>query len=134
MRTGAGVLAALNLWWGVWPASRRDPSSTAFRARPELDGGLSAVREHLVTDLGSTFLTLAFLLGAVATTTNRAVWRVVLAGVLLFNTLHLGFHAFDAGEFEGADVGASLATLAAGVAIPLGLFAVELLSSRQRRR
>jgi hypothetical protein len=135
VRTGAGVLAALHLWWGVW--ARLAPRSF-FDTFPGLGRNWTAAyppyNEHLVTDLGSTFLTLAFLLSAVAATTNRAVWRVVLAGVLLFSTLHIGFHAVDPGELRGADFAASVAALAAGVAIPLGLLVVDLVTSRRRRR
>ncbi len=134
VRMGAGVLAALNLWWGAWA---RFAPQDFFDRFPGLGWNWTAAyppyNEHLVTDLGSTFLTLAFLLGAVAATTNRAVWRVVLAGVLLFGTLHIGFHAIDPGELQGVDFVASVAALAAGVAIPLGLLLVDLATSRRRR-
>jgi hypothetical protein len=134
VRIGAGVLAALHLWWGAW--ARFDPQDF-FESFPGLGRHWTAAyppyNEHLVTDLGSTFLTLAFLLGAVAATTNRPVWRVVLAGVLLFSTLHIGFHAVDPGGLQGADIAASVAALAAGVVIPLGLLVVDLMTSRRRR-
>jgi len=134
VRVGAGVLGALNLWWGIWA---RFAPRDFFDSFPGLGRRWTAAyppyNEHLVTDLGSTFLTLAFLLAAVAATNNRAVWRVVLAGVFLFNTLHIGFHATDAGQLRGTDLAASVTALAVGVAIPLGLLVIDALTSRRHR-
>jgi hypothetical protein len=133
VRVGAGVLAALHLWWGAW--ARFAPQGF-FDSFPGMGRRWTAAyppyNEHLVADLGSTFLTLAFLLGAVAATNSRAVWRVVLAGVVIFSTLHIGFHAAEPGELRGDDLAASLATLAAGVAIPLALLVLDFATARRR--
>ena len=104
-RCGAGGLAVLNLWWGVW--ARLWPSHF-FDTFPGFGHRWTAAyppyNEHLVTDLGSTFLTLGFLLSVAALTTRLPVRRLAFAAVLLFNLLHLGFHAGHQGTMGGFDL------------------------------
>ena len=126
-RTGTAVLAALNLWWGAWAqfAPRH-----FFDSFPGFGHRWTAAyppyNEHLVTDLGSTFLTLGFLLVVGAATTQLRIRRLVLVAVVLFNVLHLGFHAGHRGTMDTFDFGASVATLAGGVVVPLVLLLIEL--------
>jgi hypothetical protein len=110
------ALAAINAWWGAW--ARLAPRHF-FDNFPGFGRHWTAAyppyNEHLVTDLGATFLTLAFLLGVAAAVRDRTARWVVLAGVGLFNLLHLSFHAFHRGVMGGFDTAASLTTLAFGV-------------------
>jgi hypothetical protein len=132
-RGGAGVLAALNLWWGAWA---RFAPHNFFDTFPGFGHHWTAAyppyNEHLVTDLGSTFLTLGLLLVVGAVTTDRRIRRLVLAAVLVFNALHLGFHAGHRGTMDPFDFEASVATLAAGVALPLALVVIEATHPRSR--
>src|SRR5258705_13159799 len=111
VRVGIGLLAAVNAWWGGWA---RFAPRHFFDTFPGFGHYWTAAyppyNEHLVTDLGSTFLTLAFLLGAAAWLDQRPVRWVVLTGVIVFNALHLEFHALHAGLLSGFELGASLTT------------------------
>ncbi len=122
VRVGLFAFAALHLWWGAW--ARFDPRGF-FIGFPGLGHHWTAAyppyNEHLVTDLGATFLTFALLLGLAGWLADRRVSRVVLAGVALFGLLHLVFHAGHAGRLGGTDYGFSTATLVGGVALPVGL-------------
>jgi hypothetical protein len=77
--------------------------------------------QHLVADLGATFVTLALLLLVAAWLADRRVGVVVLVAVLVFSTLHLAFHAAHHGALTGPDLGAGLTALALGVLFPAGL-------------
>ena len=131
IRVVIGVLALANLWWGVWA---RFAPRHFFDTFPGFGLHWTAAyppyNEHLVTDLGSTFVTLGFLLAVAAVLDDRRVRAVVLAGVLVFNTLHLAFHASHPGAMVGFDLGASVTTLALGVLAPAAL----LLLDRPKRR
>ncbi len=126
VRGGAGVLAGLNLWWGAWA---RFAPRHFFDTFPGFGHTWTAAyppyNEHLVTDLGSTFLTLAFLLGIAAVTADVRIRRVVFAAVLVFNGLHLSFHAMDRGAIGPFDFGASVTALAFGVVAPVALLLIE---------
>jgi hypothetical protein len=126
VRIGMALLAVVNAWWGVWA---RFAPRHFFDTFPGFGHRWTAAyppyNEHLVTDLGSTFLTLGFLLGVGAALNQRTVRWVVLAGVLLFNVLHLGFHALQRGTMGGSDFGASLATLVIGVMVPVVLLVLD---------
>jgi hypothetical protein len=134
VRVGLGLLALINAWWGGWA---RFAPRHFFDTFPGFGHQWTAAyppyNEHLVTDLGSTFLTLAFLLGAAAVLDQRAVRWVVLAGVIVFNALHLEFHALHAGLLSGLDLGASLTALALGVVGPLALLVLDVVGVRRRR-
>jgi hypothetical protein len=126
VRVGIAVLAGFNLWWGAWA---RFAPRHFFDTFPGADHRWTAAyppyNAHLVADLGATFLTLGFLLAVAAVIQDRRVRRIVLAGVVVFNTLHLSFHAMDRGGLTGLDLGASLATLAAGVVGPVVLLVLD---------
>jgi hypothetical protein len=125
------VLAALNLWWGLW--ARLAPRHF-FDNFPGFGHRWTAAyppyNEHLVTDLGATFLTLAFFLVVGAAMRSGPVRRLALGGVLLFNALHLSFHATDDGTMAPFDFGASLATLIGGVVVPAVLLLLDLPRTR----
>jgi hypothetical protein len=132
VRIGMGVLAAVNAWWGAWA---RFAPRDFFESFPGFGHRWTAAyppyNQHLVTDLGATFLTLAFLLAVGALVDNRTARWVVLAGVTVFNALHLSFHASHPGGMGGFDAAASLTTLALGVLAPAFLLAWD---RRWRRR
>jgi hypothetical protein len=131
VRLGLAALAAFNAWWGAWAvAAPRHFFDTFPGWGRHWTGAYPPFNRHLVSDLGATFLTLAMLLGAAAWLDDRRVTRVVLAGVLVFNALHLGFHATRHGTLTGADLALSLAALALGV---LGPVALLVLDGRRRR-
>jgi hypothetical protein len=127
MRTGArvtlGVLAALNLAWGAWAVTTPAHFFDTFpgfghrwtAAYPPYNG-------HLVSDLGATFLTLGVLLLIATVLSDRRVTRVVLAGVVTFNALHLAYHLTHHGLLHGVDLAASLASLALGVLVPVAVW------------
>jgi hypothetical protein len=77
--------------------------------------------EHLMTDVGAAAATLGVMLLLAAAAADRKVTQVVLIGVLLFSTLHLGYHTLRHGSLHGADLVVSLASLVAGVLIPAAL-------------
>ncbi len=134
VRVGLFAFAALHLWWGAW--ARFDPRGF-FSDFPGLGhrwtAGYPPYNEHLVTDLGDTFLTFALLLGLAGWLADRRVSRVVLAGVALFGLLHLAFHAAHAGRLGGADYGWSTATLVGGVVVPVGLLLLTWWPTASRR-
>jgi hypothetical protein len=131
LRIGYGLLAVLNLWWGVW--GRFFPANF-YNTFPGFGHRWVAAyppyNVHLVTDLGATFLTLGVLLAVATVASGRQVRLVVLAAVLVFNVLHLTFHAMNRGTMGAFDYGASLSTLVAGVVGPLVLLALEILPRR----
>jgi hypothetical protein len=132
IRAGYAALAALNLWWGAWAFfAPRGFYDTFPGFGHRWVAAYPPYNEHLVTDLGATFLTLGFLLALAATVTDRRLRGVVLAGVLVFNGLHLAYHATHSGAMGSFDYGASLATLVAGVLGPVVLGAVEWSGGRR---
>ena len=94
VRVGMGLLAVVNAWWGGWArfAPRQFFDTFPGFGQHHWTAAYPPYNEHLVTDLGSTFLTLAFLLAVGALLDHPTVRWVVLAGVLVFNGLHLEFH------------------------------------------
>jgi hypothetical protein len=134
-RCGTGVLAGLNLWWGAWA---RFAPRHFFDVFPGLGHHWTAAyppyNEHLVTDLGSTFLTLGFLLAVGAAVADVRLRRLVLSGTFVFNALHLGFHAGHRGLLDPGNFSASVATLAGGALAPLVLVALEVPPVRLRPR
>lgn len=120
--TGLVVLGVLNLIWGSWAvlAPRRFfDTFPGFGQR--WTGAYPPYNEHLVTDLGATFCTLAVLLLAAAALRDRRVTTVVLAGVLVFSTLHLAFHATRHGLLYGWGLAGSITAVLLGVAVPAAL-------------
>jgi hypothetical protein len=121
-RGGTATLGVIELLWGGWayfaPASFF-ASFPGFGHR--WTGAYPPYNEHLTSDLGATFLTLGVLLLAAAGLDDRRVSVVVLAGVLVFNVLHLAYHAGHRGELAGADYGASVLALFFGVLAPAAL-------------
>lgn len=132
VRGGMGLLGAVHAWWGVWA---RVAPRHFFETFPGLGRRWTAAyppyNEHLVTDLGATFLTLAFLLAAGAAWprrpggADRAVRTVALIAVIIFSALHLSFHAGHRGAMGGADYGLSVVTLALGVVVPGVLLLID---------
>lgn len=134
MRVGLGLLAALNLWWGLWARlAPRHFFDTFPGWGQRWTAAYGPYNEHLVTDLGSTFLTLGFLLAVATVLADRRVRRTVLAGVLVFGTLHLVFHAGDRGAMPAGSYAASLGALAAGALLPAGLLLLDVWRARRDR-
>jgi hypothetical protein len=126
VRVGMAILAVAHGVWGLWALVA---PAHFFATFPGLGRRWTAAyppyNEHLVTDLGAIFVTLAFLLAVGAASRNRGVRTVALLAVALFGALHLAFHATHHGELGTADLVTSLAALAGGVVVPLGLAAVD---------
>jgi len=131
VRVGLAALAVVNAWWGAWAyLAPRSFFDTFPGFGHHWTAAYPPYNEHLVTDLGSTFLTLAALLTTAAILNDRRVRAVVLGGVLVFNTLHLAFHL---GHHQGMgpfDVTASLTSLAIGVVAPVALLALDAWAAR----
>ncbi len=124
-RGGLGTLGVVELVWGGWAYL----APAGFFANFPGFGhrwtyGYPPYNEHLVTDLGATFLTLGVLLVVAAVLDDRRVSVVVLVGVLEFNALHLAYHAMHRGTMGGADYAASLLSLVLGVLVPLALLVI----------
>jgi hypothetical protein len=134
VRVGYGVLAALNLWWGAWARfAPRDFYDRFPGFGHRWVAAYPPYNDHLVTDLGATFLTLGGLLLAATVLTDRRLRLVVLAAVLLFNTLHLSYHVAHHGTMAAFDYGASIATLVAGVLGPLVVAGLDECDRRRHR-
>jgi hypothetical protein len=131
VRLGCGLLAAVNLWWGAWAlVAPRNFYENFPGFGHRWVAAYPPYNAHLVTDLGATFLTLGFLLAAAAVIADRRLRWVVLGGVLIFNGLHLAFHAANHGTMAAFDYGASVASLVAGVVAPLVLIALDVVAGR----
>ena len=131
VRVGMALLAVLHGWWGLWAlAAPRHFFDTFPGAGRRWTAAYPPFNEHLVIDLGATFVTLAFLLGAGAASRSRSARTVALLTVTLFGALHLGFHSANHGLLAHADLVASLAALALGVLLPIALLIVDRWSPR----
>jgi hypothetical protein len=126
VRTAMAAFGAVYAWWGIW--ARVWPAQF-FADFPGLGRHWTAAyppyNDHLVTDLGSSFLTLSFLLLAAAVVDNRAVRTLALLGTGVFGALHLSFHVAEQGEMPGGDYATSIVALALGVLIPVGLLVLD---------
>jgi hypothetical protein len=133
VRLGSVLLAGLHLWWGVWAiAAPRHFFDTFPGLGQRWTAAYPPYNEHMVTDLGATFLTLGFLLGVAVVSSEPRVRRTVLAGVGLFGALHLLFHATDRGDLSGPSYAGSVIALVVGVLLPAALLALDLLPRRPR--
>jgi hypothetical protein len=122
-------LGVVEVSWGVWAyLAPRGFFDTFPGAGHHWTAAYPPYNEHLVSDLGATFLTLGALALVAAWLDDRRVIVVVLGAQILFNALHLTFHATHRGDFA-ADYPVSLFTLALGVILPS-----MLLASYRRRR
>jgi hypothetical protein len=131
VRGGMALLALVNLCWGVWAVVWPRHFVDEFPGfGHRWTAAYPPYNEHLVTDLGSTFLTLAVLLAVAAALHDRRARALALSGVLVFNALHLGFHATHRGAMSTFDAGASIVALVAGVLLPLALLVLDLLGGR----
>jgi hypothetical protein len=123
LRAGLAVLGGLHLSWGV--AAMAAPR-WFFDHFPGFGQRWTAAyppyNEHLLVDVGAAFATLGLLLLAAAVLADRRVTAVVLAGLVVFSGLHLGYHAVRPGGLAGGSLAGSLVTLVAGVVAPLGLW------------
>lgn len=124
LRAGLAVLGVAHLSWGLGAlaAPRR-----FFDQFPGFGQRWTAAyppyNEHLLTDVGAAFTAFGVLLLLAAARPDRRVVTVVLAGVVVFSGLHLGYHAIRPHEnLTGASWVASLVALAAGVLAPVGLW------------
>jgi hypothetical protein len=121
------ALGVVHAWWGVWARVFPRHFYDTFPGFGRRGTAASPpYNDHLVTDLGATFLTLAFLLLAGAASGNRSVRTLALVAVAVFGALHLSFHAGHPGTLTGMDTGASLFFLALGVLVPVALAVIDL--------
>ncbi len=130
-RAGLAGLGVVELSWGAWAYAAPANFFAHFpgfghrwtAAYPPFNG-------HLTADLGATFLTLGALLVLAAVLDDGRVTVFALLASMLFNTLHLVFHATHRGTMSGADYPVSLLALLCGALLPAGLLA---LVPRRRR-
>jgi hypothetical protein len=124
-RAGLGGLGVVELSWGAWAyftPARFFADFPGFGYR--WTAAYPPFNAHLTADLGATFLTLGVLLVLAAVLDDDRVTAVVLAGSMLFNLLHLAFHATHQGTMTGADYPVSLLALVFGVLVPAALLAL----------
>lgn len=124
-RAGLAVLGLVELSWGGWAYFA---PAEFFADFPGFGHRWTAAyppfNDHLTADLGATFLTIGALLVVAAVLDDRRVSAVVLCGAMLFNLLHLAFHATHRGTMVGADYPLSLLALLFGVLAPAALLAL----------
>jgi hypothetical protein len=80
--------------------------------------------EHLMRDVGSLSLSLAFILVVAALTMERRTVRVGLGAYLLFAVPHFIFHATHLENFTTAAAFGQTAILAVAVLLPVALLAL----------
>jgi hypothetical protein len=130
-RAGLAAFGVVELSWGGWAYVAPAEFFIDFPGfGHRWTAGYPPYNEHLIADLGATFLTIGALLVVAAVLDDTRVTAVVLAGAILFNLLHLAFHATHRGTMTGADYPLSLLALLFGVLVPAGLLA--LLPRRRR--
>ncbi|GAA1372232.1 hypothetical protein [Catellatospora chokoriensis] len=123
VRLGLAGAAVVHLWWGLWAYAAPHHFFGTFPGFGQRwTAGYPPYNEHLVVDLGATFLTLGVLLAVPAVRYRRAVARLALAGATVFGTLHLAFHAGHRGVLSGPDWIAGLVPLVVGVLLPVVLW------------
>ena len=126
LRGGLILLGLLHVSWGV-------PAVLAprwfFDNFPGFGlnwtAGYPPYNSHLMTDVGAAFLTLGAMLLAAAWLDDRRVTAVVLSGLLLFSSLHFGFHLAHGGTLTSADLLASRTVLLFGVIGPGALLVLD---------
>lgn len=119
LRAGLAVLGVLHLSWGVAATAAPRWFFDTFPGFGERwTAAYPPYNEHLMIDLGATFVTLGVLLLAASTLADRRVTAVVLLGVIIFSALHLLFHARSHGALAGGSLALSLVFLSAGVLAP----------------
>ncbi|GAA3743170.1 hypothetical protein GCM10022225_28430 [Plantactinospora mayteni] len=126
VRGGLVLLGILHVSWGVpavlaprWFFDNFPGFGLSWTA------GYPPYNPHLMTDVGAAFLTLGVMLLAAAWLDDRRVTAVVLAGLLVFSTVHLVFHLAHAGTLSSADLLASRGTLLLGVLGPGALLVLD---------
>ena len=125
VRVGVVLLAVVNLWWGLWAVVTPESFFWTFPGfGHHWTAAYPPYNEHLVSDLGAIFLTLAVLLGIAGILDDRRVTLTVLAGVTVFNALHFFFHVTHHGMLTGVDLWGSLIVLGTGVVGPAVLIAL----------
>jgi hypothetical protein len=124
-RAGLAALGLVELSWGGWAYFA---PAQFFADFPGFGHRWTAAyppyNQHLIADLGATFLTIGALLVVAAALDDTRITTVVLAGAMLFNLLHLVFHATHEGTMAGTDYPLSLLALLFGVLVPAGLLAL----------
>lgn len=127
------ILGVLHLLWGVGAIAA---PRWFFDNFPGFGRHWTAAyppfNEHLMTDVGAAFLSLGVILLIAAAMRDRKVTIVVLTGLLVFSTVHLVFHAWRPGTLTGADLAASLISLALGVVVPAAILIVDLARGPRR--
>lgn len=122
LRAGLAVLGVLHLSWGVAATAAPRWFFDTFPGFGERwTAAYPPYNEHLMIDLGATFVTLGVLLLAASALADRRVTAVVLLGVIIFSALHLLFHARSHGSLTGGSLALSLVFLALGVLTPAAL-------------
>jgi hypothetical protein len=124
-RGGLAALGLVELSWGGWAYLAPAEFFTDFPGfGHRWTAAYPPYNQHLTADLGATFLTFGALLVLAAALDDTRVTAVALAGAMLFNLLHLVFHATHHGTMTGTDYPLSLLALLFGVLVPAALLAL----------
>lgn len=133
VRACMAALAALYLWWGAWAWWKLKQFFTTFPGfGHHWTAAYPPYNEHLLKDLGATFLTLGFILVVGAAVRSRAARLLALFAVLVFNALHLQFHAANRGHMPSVEFQLSLLALTLGAFVPVALLVVDWLAHRAK--
>jgi hypothetical protein len=86
IRIGSGLLGLVHAWWGLWAWLAPAHFFTTFPGwGHRWPAAYPPYNEHLVSDLGSTFLTLAFLLFVAAVWHDAQLTSVVPSALIVFS-------------------------------------------------
>jgi hypothetical protein len=130
VRQGMAALAAVNLVIGAWGTFLPRSFYDEFPGGPmQWVAGIGPYNEHLVIDVGASYLMMAVLLALAAWSGGRRIAQVALVAVLVQAVPHAVFHLTHLGPLStGEAIGLSASVLGA-VVLP-----VVLLAGTRRRR
>lgn len=101
---------------------------------------LPSYNEHLMVDAGAQNLAMGMMVCVAAVLMQPNVVRTVLAGSLVFNALHFGFHATHLAHYPTVDAASQTVALTVWLVIVAGLLALTFIpraagrDTRNRRR
>lgn len=124
LRIGLLLLAAsvlpVGMWASIFPRSFYEDFPAAGR---HWVSALGPYNEHLITDVGATYLALGVLLALAGILLGRSLVRVALVSWLTFAVPHLAFHLTTLDVFPLLDNIVNLAVLGLAALLPLLLLA-----------
>lgn len=94
---------------------------------------LGEFNEHLTRDYGSAQIGLGVAATLVSLTRNRSGVVAVMSGLVVFGTLHLGYHLSTFESFTPASAASQALALALSIVIPLAVVRAVLIPTRKEQ-